>query len=523
MPLQIRRGSAAERNSISSPLAVGELLYVTDQGKLYIGDGTLLTDSTDVQGNPGQGGKGLIITGFTSSEAKDAAAQIFLDGSHSGVSFSYNSSTKEISATVNLSDYDGVLKASAFNGSLVADDSTELVNAVDGIFNLNGTISDNVVPVTTNTVDLGTSSTRFKSAYFDSTGTISLGSAVIGTSGSAITLPAGTTIGGETIGWFLGTDDSTNTLVENGDTISIIGDNQNITTSVNEEGHIVISSNVETIVVTPQAGESENHYITFFPSFSGSGSLKADGSLRYIPSTTTLDFPEGSVIALSLSAPDVITTDIRASTMSSGPGVLTMWSEFDSGGTDQFLVSVGDPTDVSKSSRFQVTSSTYFGSTVSLAQFNQHHSTADALNVQFSRSRGSSVSPAAVQNGDDLIDLAFLGHDGSAYLTRAAISATVNGTVSTGVIPVKIELSTSVNGSGAPTAAVTIDQRHNTTLDGALKFKVYADPTARDAALPSGVVEAGMVVFLTDNSGAGGSPKLQINTDGTTSGWINLH
>jgi hypothetical protein len=132
MPLQIRRGLAAERSTLSSPLAIGELLYVTDQGKLYIGDGTVLTDPADTLGNVGQGGKGLIITGFTSIEAKTAASEVFTGGTHTGINFVYDSLTQTIDATVDLSNYDGVLKATSFKGSVVADDSSLLVDAVDG-------------------------------------------------------------------------------------------------------------------------------------------------------------------------------------------------------------------------------------------------------------------------------------------------------------------------------------------------------------------------------------------------------
>jgi hypothetical protein len=42
MPLQIRRGTQAERLAMSQPLAQGELLYVTDDKRLYIGDNATL-------------------------------------------------------------------------------------------------------------------------------------------------------------------------------------------------------------------------------------------------------------------------------------------------------------------------------------------------------------------------------------------------------------------------------------------------------------------------------------------------
>ena len=42
MPLQIRRGTDAERQNMAQPLASGELLYVTDQQRLYVGDNTTI-------------------------------------------------------------------------------------------------------------------------------------------------------------------------------------------------------------------------------------------------------------------------------------------------------------------------------------------------------------------------------------------------------------------------------------------------------------------------------------------------
>ena len=45
-----------------------------------------------------------------------------------------------------------------------------------------------------------------------------------------------------------------------------------------------------------------------------------------------------------------------------------------------------------------------------------------------------------------------------------------------------------------------------------IKFPVYADGTARDAAIPS--PEIGMVVIT--------GTTMQINTDGTTGGWVSV-
>jgi len=121
---------------MAQPLAQGELLYVTDDRRLYIGDGATLG--------------GVQITGYTDEDAQDTVAPMFTGGVHSNISFSYNDTLARINATVNLSNYNGVITADAFKGSVVADDSTILVDAVSGtltgnlIGNVTGDVSGNL-------------------------------------------------------------------------------------------------------------------------------------------------------------------------------------------------------------------------------------------------------------------------------------------------------------------------------------------------------------------------------------------
>ena len=93
MPLQIRRGTEAERVAMTQPLAQGELLFVTTPGaeRLYIGNGS----------TPG----GIQITGYTNEDAQDASATLFSNGVHSGITFTYNDATASLSASVDLSNY----------------------------------------------------------------------------------------------------------------------------------------------------------------------------------------------------------------------------------------------------------------------------------------------------------------------------------------------------------------------------------------------------------------------------------
>jgi hypothetical protein len=119
---------------MTQPLAQGELLFVSTLGaeRLYIGNGSTLG--------------GIQITGYTNADAKDAAAASFIGGTHSGIIFTYNTTTDLISATVDLSDYQGILKGD-LKGSVFADDSTLLVDAASGIIPaavVSGTFSGNV-------------------------------------------------------------------------------------------------------------------------------------------------------------------------------------------------------------------------------------------------------------------------------------------------------------------------------------------------------------------------------------------
>jgi hypothetical protein len=145
MPLQIRRGTEAERTAMTQPLAQGELLYVTNEQRLYIGNGSTLG--------------GVQITGYNDENAQDAAALLFSNGAHTGITFTYNDAAASISAVVDLANYQGTIGATSFKGSIFADDSTLLVDAVSGTIvgpvtgnitgnvtgNLTGNVTGNVV------------------------------------------------------------------------------------------------------------------------------------------------------------------------------------------------------------------------------------------------------------------------------------------------------------------------------------------------------------------------------------------
>jgi len=288
MPLQIRRGTEAERVAMTQPLAQGELLYVTNTQRIYVGNGSTLG--------------GIPVTGYTDGNAKDAAATIFTSGSHTGINFSYNTATDIITATVDLSNYNGTINASALKGTIVADDSTILVDAVSGTipatvisgtatinvignttgyhtgdvkgsvfaddstilvdavagsFNLDGTVKGNIVPDANEVYDLGSVTNRFRDIYLSGT-SIKLGNATITATGAAVDLPVGSTVGGISI-------------ASSGDGV-ISGSNYNINI-IRDDSTVIVNSSSGVIT-------ADTLYGTLFGTLEGdvSGSIFSDDS-----------------------------------------------------------------------------------------------------------------------------------------------------------------------------------------------------------------------------------------------------
>jgi len=208
MPLQIRRGTEAERQLLATPPQQGELVYITDSEQLYIGDGTsLLRDITPV-------------TGYTDENALDYIGSVLDAGPHTGITFTHDDAANTISATISptqnlttltvtgnsslaTTTVDGNLSVTGkltadFNGSIHGDDSTLLVDGVDNKINLDGTVKGNIIPDTTEAYDIGSSSLKFKDLYLSGT-SLYLGAAQVTATGAAINLPAGSTVGGNLI------------------------------------------------------------------------------------------------------------------------------------------------------------------------------------------------------------------------------------------------------------------------------------------------------------------------------------
>ena len=97
------------------------------------------------------------------------------------------------------------------------------------------------------------------------------------------------------------------------------------------------------------------------------------------------------------------------------------------------------------------------GSNVSLG-LEENHASDDAFNLTFKKSRGTNASPAIVQDGDELGEIWFMGHDGSNYETGAKIRAFVDGSPGddTTDMPGRLQFETSPDGEDTPVARIDI-------------------------------------------------------------------
>jgi len=295
MPLQIRRGTELQRTSMTQPLAVGELLFVTSPtNRIYVGDGTTLG--------------GIAVTGYTDENAQDAVAPMFTGGSHSGINFVYNDASNIINATVDLSNYNGTISASSFKGTLVADDSTALVDAVDGRIFLDGTVKGNIVPDADVAYDLGSATYRFRDLYLSGS-SIKLGAATITATGTAVNLPLGSTIGGSAIG-IPGGDLNVNIVAD--DSTVIVNTTTEVVTA---QGGFVgnVTGNVNG-VITGTAGSSLVGNVT--------GDLTGNVTSTGTSTFTTVDINGGAIDGTTIGATTASTvrgTTITATTSLTAP------------------------------------------------------------------------------------------------------------------------------------------------------------------------------------------------------------
>jgi hypothetical protein len=156
MPLQIRRGTQADREDLVTsyvPLTVGEPLFTTDEGNLYVGDGI----------TPG----GVHVN----------APQIFDFGTYEG--------------QIGEIEKQPITQPGIKSPFITLDGIAVTID-------LDGQISSNVVPNFNELFDLGSDNFRFRKLWISGNG-IQVGEALLFNDGTTLTLPFGSTVNGQPI------------------------------------------------------------------------------------------------------------------------------------------------------------------------------------------------------------------------------------------------------------------------------------------------------------------------------------
>jgi hypothetical protein len=129
-------------------------------------------------------------------------------------------------------------------------------------------------------------------------------------------------------------------------------------------------------------------------------------------------------------------------------------------------------------------------------------------------SRGTVGQPAPCEVGDFIGGLGMLAYTGAVYESIGVIISQLDVVTGTSSSPGKVLIGT--RGANGPFVGASLDSR-GVFESQVFRTTPFATAAARDTALPTDVVKAGMVCFVTDIA------KLQVNTDGTTAGWSNIN
>jgi hypothetical protein len=467
MPLQIRRGLETERTQLTptNGLVEGELLYTngTDGPKLYVGTGR----SGEHQG--------VIITGYSDTNAKDAAAAIFADGTHTGIAFTYDSEEKSLSATIDLGSYNGAIVGNLV-GSVFSFNEPEAILLVDS----------------ENRIFYGTLVGSLLSNDEDATMLVDADNNLFN---------------GTLVGSLLSTDEDATILVDANN--NAFNGTLNGSVFANDSITMLVDSTSGLIVGDISAKLGGNLDLNDF-AITGSGNIDILGDIS--ANKVTIN----GVIA-------DYSEDFRSFTFAPN----------DSGnGTTNIEFQCADRENTVRFIRYSHTGE--FTNKI-FAITNGLFTAGDYYQV----SRGSAIEPigsdpelrTSVQDGDSLALSVTTGFDGADYIPTTLIRHFVLGSVSEGVVPGAIQIATISANDLSDANGIVVDSRgfvavnKGTTaptseLDVAGTIKasvslipgVHADAAARDAAIPTPA--AGMMIFVSDIATFQGF-------NGTA--WINLN
>lgn len=498
MPLQIRRGSTDERLALT-PL-IGELVFDTTGSAVYIGDGV----------TPG----GLPVTSFSTSDARNVTAQMFLGQSladnsiHSGISFAVVNSRLTATVNVNFDTYDGTIRSSGFQGNYYADDSTLLINGATG--QLQGRFKGDVIGsvfADDSTLLIDGTSGRIRAEVVQGTFTGNVAGDLTGNIVSGATNLVSSATGAVNLN---------GTVKDN--VVPSDSEQYSVGTFLKKFSKIYLADSTSSIYVGNAALGSNGGTGIALPAGSTVGGV-AIGTGGIVPGNnyyiSVKDSSNVTIIdadASTVTASNLIGTvkgsvyDTTGSTLLvDGTGGFVPSAKVVTDAAQTAITSVGTLTAltvagiVSSSGGFE---SYNTNPATKTALFSSSAASASAPSFNFRKSRGTAGAPTTVLSGDQVSIISFQGHDGTSYNTSAAIVAKITGTVGTGIVPGQLDFNVT-NASGTLITPLAI------TSGGALTVTGNINTTAN--------------IVITQNTYSSTTPMIQMNQNHSTVDALNMN
>jgi len=462
MPLQFRRDTTANITQFDPVLKQGEPLWDIDEKKLYIGDGENPATNLDS------------ITGVTESEVGDVIAQIIDNGTSPNINFVYDSGDLALNVSLDFTTplNSEIRSIAGFVGSLIGDDSVTVFESSESAFvNLQEAFLTDIGPRTDNAFDVGSATKRFKEGFFHNINVIDqtvvediVVNGLIKTEDSSVFFDSRTstlaanTVKGDFYGSLFG-DDSTllvdavnnaitgliiTNLISSADSSAIVCDTPFVfETNVNVQSALTVDDGglftSEDYLDFPLAitAAHEDDIQTNFTIRRSRGSLLAPTTLLNQDRIGGVQFNghDGTTYVAAAS----IQTRVAGSVST---GIVPTEMRF-------FVTNIlGNEIEATRIQAQGTTKHFSNSSTISPLVLQTAHNVnvgSNLLNLQ--RSRGTTFSPTASNTGDTLFGIAFQGYDGTSFITAATVRGAVDGTITTGAIPGKLEFVTA-NSSG---------------------------------------------------------------------------
>lgn len=462
MALQLRRGINSQR--ATTPLAPGELVYVTDNLSAQVSP-LYIGDGSTTGGVP--------VVRVVSVNAKSGAVVLNTNDVTEGTTNKYYLAERaqdDVAAALVAGVHTGI----TFTYNTTPQDSG---NRIDAVVTASGTINSGAISTlpfysATGTVLSSTTALRFNT--LSNTLTVNLGTLVVtsSTSGRAQMVLAtnANTLDGNSISYSRsrGTELLPTTLI-NADTLGTIS----------------------------------------FSGYEGDQYIQSAKIVAAVNNTVANNVIPSSINIFTTGTDGVLRNNLRV--LDTGMTVIGPFNSTEPGTGQLLITSTVNP------------QTGFFGNSV--LGINSFFSGVDGQNFSIQRGRGTFVAPATVQNGDDIFDFSFSGYDGTTSVGSVLMTASVDGTVSTGIVPGALNISVR-NSSGTLTSVIKINNNTGSSngllavtgtvnASVAIKTGVFADNTARNTAIPSPSV--GMIIFNTSTG------KFEGNTDGLQSGWVALN